>query len=149
MDIPKRASKRGHFAPAERWALLAEYDKCLDRGSKVAFYRQVDVSESTVKAWVVARDEGRLKAPEEVQPPRVTRSSMSSKERRAFTLMERENAALKLRLEQSAATVDILKKASALLDSLAKSATMPKLEDLPKKAEGWPDWLTPKNDEES
>lgn len=147
MEIPERASKRGHFRPAERWALLLEFDKCLDRGSKVAFYRKVGVAESTVKTWVRARAEGRLKGPDEQQPPRSVRSLMTGKERREFTRLEHENAAYKLRLEQSEATVDILKKASALLDSLARSATMPKVEELPPKAsEGWPDWLNPRND---
>lgn len=149
MEIPPRTSKRGHFTPAQRWALLAEWDKCLDRGSKAAFYRQTAIAESTVKAWVRARSEGRLNAPEDEQTPRASRSLMTGKERREFTRLERENAAYKLKLEQSEATVDILKKASALLDSLAKSATMPKLEDVPETSEGWPDWLKPKTDGKS
>ncbi|WP_165788370.1 hypothetical protein [Arthrobacter glacialis] len=70
--------------------------------------------------------------------------------------LERENAALKLKLEQSVATVDILKKASALLDSLAKSASNLQTPEVTEEvvepqeeSEGWPAWLKPKNDEGS
>lgn len=144
MDIPQRTSRKHRFTPAERWALLVEYDKCLDLGSKAAFRHKVGVAQSTVRQWLLARDQGRLKAPDEVQPPQRLRSSMSALERREFTRVQRENAAYKLKLEQTEATVDILKKASALLDSLAKSAVMPKIEVVPPTSEGWPAWLGPR-----
>lgn len=147
MDIPQRASRQASFTAAEKWALVHEYDKCLDRGSKVAFYRAVGVNSKTVMKWVEAREEGRLVDPNGDRPAVPPRSRMSVLERRDFQLLQRENTALKLKLEQSAATVDILKKASALLDSLAKSATMPKIEDVPQRDDGWPDWLKPKNDD--
>jgi hypothetical protein len=81
---------------------------------------------------------------------------MSGQDQRDFKKLERENAALKLKLEQSVATVDILKKASALLDSLAKSASKlqtpepaDKAEEPVSESEGWPAWLKPKNDDNS
>lgn len=156
MEIPQRASRQTHFTRDEKWAMLLEYDKCLDRGSKVAFYRHMGVANTTVKNWVKARNEGRLTDPkvplpaktssqaDPAEPARPVRSSLAIEERRELALLRRHNAALKLKLEQSAATVDILKKASALLDSLAKSATMPKIETVPEEAEGWPAWLKPK-----
>jgi transposase-like protein len=149
MEVPQRASRQAHFTPLEKWTMLLEYDKCLDRGSKTAFYRHMGVSKTTVHHWVKAREEGRLRGPDKGEPARSEQSSLSIKERRRLALLERENEALKLKLEQSAATVDILKKASALLDSLAKSATMPKIENVPEEVEGWPAWLKPKNGEKS
>lgn len=154
MDIPQRPSRQAHFLPAERWALLLEYDKCLDWGSKAAFCREIQVTGATVRTWSRLRDEGRLTAPDENVVNQRLRSTMSGQDHRDFKKLERENAALKLKLEQSAATVDILKKASALLDSLAKSASnLPGPESMEKTAapqeesEGWPAWLKPKNDD--
>lgn len=151
MDIPQRPSRQSSFLPAERWALLLEFDKCLDRGSKVAFYRKVQVAAVTMTKWSRDRDEGRLKAPGENPLVRGEGSTMSGQDRRDFIKLKTENAALKLKLEQSAATVDILKKASALLDSLAKSAAnLPGPEPAPTAVEpqeesaGWPAWLKPK-----
>jgi len=95
-----------------------------------------------------------LTAPDEDVVDQVPRSKMSGRDHREFMKLERENAALKLKLEQSAATVDILKKASALLDSLAMSASnLPGPEPTVKavepqeESEGWPAWLRPKSDE--
>lgn len=134
--------------------MLLEFDKCLDRGSKVAFYRKVQVAAVTMKKWSKARDEGRLKAPGENPPVRGEGSTMSGQDRRDFMKLQRENEALKLKLEQSVATVDILKKASALLDSLAKSATnlqspepVVKAVEPQEESEGWPAWLKPGNDD--
>lgn len=110
MDIPQRPSRQSSFLPAERWALLLEFDKCLDRGSKVAFYRKVQVAPVTMKKWSRARDEGRLKAPGENPPVRGEGSTMSGQDQRDFMKLKAENAALKLKLEQSVATVDILKR---------------------------------------
>ncbi len=154
MDIPQRPSRHAHFLPAERWALLLEYDKCLDWGSKAAFCRKIQVTTGTVRDWSRARDEGRLTAPDKDVVEQVPRSKMSGRDRREFMKLERENAALKLKLEQSAATVDILKNASALLESLAMSAsnlpgpepTLKAVEPL-EESEGWPTWLRPKSDE--
>lgn len=154
MDIPQRPSRQAHFLPSERWALLLEFDKCLDRGSKVAFYRKVQVAPVTMRKWSKDRDEGRLTAPDENSATRLSASTMSGQDRRDFMKLERENEALKLKLEQSVATVDILKKASALLDSLAKSASNLQTPEATEKAvepqeesEGWPAWLKPRNDE--
>jgi hypothetical protein len=79
---------------------------------------------------------------------------MSGQDQRDFKKLERENAALKFKLEQSVATVDILKKASALLDSLAKSASsleapeqVETAQDPSEESEGWPAWLKPKNED--
>ncbi|POH56762.1 hypothetical protein CVS28_19320 [Arthrobacter glacialis] len=156
MDIPQRPSRHAHFLPAERWALLLEFDKCLDYGSKSAFYRKVQVTRKTLKTWSQDRDEGRLTAPGENPAVRAERSRMSGQDQRDFMKLERENAALKLKLEQSVATVDILKKASALLDSLAKSASNLQTPEVTEEvvepqeeSEGWPAWLKPKNDEGS
>lgn len=151
MDIPQRPSRQSSFLPAEKWALLLEFDKCLDRGSKTAFYRTVQVAPVTVKKWIKDREEGRLKAPDEHSKVRAERSTMSGKDYRDFMKLQRENEELKLKLEQSAATVDILKKASALLDSLAKSATNLQASEPVEKAtepesEGWPAWLGRGND---
>lgn len=154
MDIPQRPSRQSSFLPAEKWALLLEFDKCLDRGSKTAFYKIVQVAPVTMKKWAQAREEGRLKAPGENPKVRAERSTMSGQDHRDFMKLERENEALKLKLEQSVATVDILKKASALLDSLAKSASslqtpepVEKAVDPVPESEGWPAWLKPGNDE--
>lgn len=154
MDIPQRPSRQSHFLPSERWALLLEFDKCLDWGSKAAFYKKVQVTRMAVKKWSQDRDAGLLTAPAEGAAVRGPDSRLSGQDWRDYMKLERENAALKLKLEQSAATVDILKKASALLDSLAKSASnlsgpepTVKAVEAQEELEGWPTWLRPKSDE--
>lgn len=151
MDIPQRPSRQAHFLPAERWALLIEFDKCLDRGSKAAFYRTVQVTGKSVKKWARDRDAGLLKAPVHGSTAGKSASMMSGQDHRDFIKLQQENEALKLKLEQSVATVDILKKASALLDSLAKSASHlqtpePVEKTVEQESEGWPAWLKPGND---
>jgi hypothetical protein len=62
-EIPARASKLHSYSKEQRWALLLEHDKCLDRGAKAAFYRAVGIHSSTIRTWMMARESGRLLPP--------------------------------------------------------------------------------------
>lgn len=79
MEVPQRASRQAHFTRAEQWALLIEFDKCVDRGSKTAFYQHVGVSNTTVRSWVKARAEGRLIDPAEAHPAKLEGSAKPAK----------------------------------------------------------------------
>lgn len=141
-EIPERPSRLHHFSREQRWLLLQEYDKCLDRGSKAEFCRRIQVNSRTVKDWAKAREEGRLQPPAPADPKAAAERSrwMNRRERDELEHLRRENAKLKAKLEKSEAAVDILGKASALLEAMAKSAkaTDPHLEA---QEPGKPDWL--------
>lgn len=141
-EIPQRPSRNHNFSKEQKWSLLLEYDKCLDRGAKAAFCRAAGVAPITMRDWAAAREQGRMTPPQPaVEPPGAERSRwMNSREREELNRLRRENEKLRAKLEKSEAAVDILGKASALLDALARSAaaTDPHLEE---KEPGRPDWL--------
>jgi hypothetical protein len=138
--VPSRRSKRSHFTKAQKHAILDEYDKCLERGSKVAFSRAVGVADGTLRLWVQQREAGELRSSikQGNEDPRLRES-----DKKLFRQVLKENEILKAKLARSEAAVDILGKASALLDAMAKSAaaTDPELKE---PEPGRPEWLRPK-----
>jgi transposase len=144
MELPVRLSKQHRFTAEERWALLEEYDKCIDHGSKSAFCRTVGINTTTARDWARARDAGLLKPPGSAgrSTAYVKGGLMDKRDRAELERLKRENAALKKRLEQSEAAVDVLGKASALLESLARSAQAAQEPEVPEEqTQGRPDWL--------
>jgi transposase len=139
--LPTRPSKWQAFTVEEKLAVLDEYDKCLDRGSKVALSRALGVRDGTLRDWFLAREAGRL-VPRGRHAEREQR--LNAEDKRTLKRVLRENELLKAKLAKSEAAVDILGKASALLEAMAKSAaaTDPHLEE---PEPGRPDWLGPGN----
>lgn len=139
--VPSRVSNRSHFTLAQKHAILEEYDKCLERGSRTAFSRAVSISEGTIRLWARQRDAGELRS-------RSTAGNedqrLNAGDKQQLKRVLKENEILKAKLARSEAAVDILGKASALLDAMAKSAaeTEPKL---PEPEPGRPEWLMPKS----
>ncbi len=138
--IPVRASNRKHFTTDQKHAILDEYDKCLEWGSKAAFIRAVGITEGTINKWCREREAGQLRSRSDTvrQDQR-----LNSGDKQLLKRVLKENEILKAKLARSEAAVDILGKASALLDAMAKSAaaTDPKLEEPEPQR---PDWLRPK-----
>ncbi|MFJ4206834.1 hypothetical protein ACIPY2_00005, partial [Paenarthrobacter sp. NPDC089675] len=60
--IPLRASKRSQFTLAQKHVILDEYEKCLERGSKIAFCRAVGVTDGTIRLWGRQREAGELRS---------------------------------------------------------------------------------------
>lgn len=149
-EVPQRPSRNHRFSRAQKWQLLVEYDRCLDRGAKAAFCRAVGVQPRTMRDWAAAREQGRMVPPPEGAGPVETEGKrwMNARDRDELNRLRKENEKLKAKLEKSEAAVDILGKASALLEALARSAaaTDPHLEE---KNPGRLDWLEDKHDEES
>lgn len=144
MEIPTRPSKLHRFSARQKWDLLLEYDKCLDRGAKAEFCRRVQVHSGTFRDWLAARDEGRLLPP--AQTPSGDGSRwMAARERDELKRLRAENERLKKKLEKSEAAVEILGKAAALLDAMARSAaaTDPHLDE---PEPGRPEWLNKPGD---
>lgn len=149
-EVPQRPSRNHSFSKAQKWQLLLEYDKCLDRGAKAAFCRMIGVLPGTVRDWAAAREQGRLVPPQAAGNSSGPERSrwMNDRDRDELNRLRKENEKLRAKLEKSEAAVDILGKASALLEALARSATAtdPHLEE---KEPGRPEWLEGKRDEES
>lgn len=148
MEIPTRPSKLHRFSAQQKWDLLLEYDKCLDRGAKAEFCRRVQVHGGTFRDWLAARDEGRL-LPSGAQPVSGDGSRwMAARDRDELKRLRTENDRLKKKLEKSEAAVEILGKAAALLDAMARSAaaTDPHLDEPEPRC---PDWLKKPDGEQS
>ena len=64
VEVPFRPSRQAKFTPQQRWALLLEYDQCLERGSRAAFCRRIGVSMYTMSSWVQKRTAGLITEPE-------------------------------------------------------------------------------------
>ncbi|NKX56960.1 hypothetical protein HGG74_21100 [Arthrobacter sp. E918] len=144
MELPVRPSRQHRFTAEERWALLQEYDKCIDQGSKAAFCRTVGINARTARDWARAREAGLLKPPGSAgrSAAYVKGGLMDKRDRAELERLRRENAALRKKLEQSEAAVDVLGKASALLESLARSAQAAQEPEVPEEeTRGLPDWL--------
>ncbi|OYX50416.1 MAG: hypothetical protein B7Y93_09450 [Micrococcales bacterium 32-70-13] len=142
--VPFRPSKRHHFTAAQKWALLLEWDQCLDRGAKTAFCRRIGVWTGTPWEWARQRADGRLQDPATVESmseePKGYTPRLNFEERQELARLRREKQRLERELEQSQAAVDILGKAAALLESLAKSAEQPPTTE-PEPTPGRPAWL--------
>jgi transposase len=138
--VPSRLSKRGHFTLAQKHAILDEYDKCLERGSRTAFSRAVGITEGTIRLWVRQREAGELRS-RSAAGSGDQRLNAGDKEQLRRVL--KENEILKAKLARSEAAVDILGKASALLDAMAKSASATDPEVTAPEPQR-PEWLRPK-----
>lgn len=143
--IPTRISNRKQFTTKQKHAILDEYDKCLERGSKAAFSRAARVSASTLRFWFQQREAGELTSRSDTkkEDQRLTAGDKAQLKR-----VLKENEILKAKLARSEAAVDILGKASALLDAMARSAraTDPPLEE---QEPGRPEWLMPRPEKPS
>lgn len=139
-EVPFRDSRRSWFTQEQKWALLLEYDKCLDRGAKSAFCRRVGISHVTPREWARQRADGRLVDPATVESVKQPQRRLDRDERHELERLRRQNASLQRQLEQSEAAVEVLGKAAALLEALAKSATA---EEAPAEPQpGRPQWLS-------
>jgi transposase len=138
--MPVRVSNRKHFTTNQKHAILDEYDKCLEWGSKAAFIRAVGITEGTMNHWCRQRVSGELRSRSDKLKED---QRLNAGDKQLLKRVLKENEILKAKLARSEAAVDILGKASALLDAMAKSAaaTDPKVEE---PEPGRPEWLTPK-----
>ncbi|MEV7134370.1 hypothetical protein AB0N24_15930, partial [Arthrobacter sp. NPDC093128] len=60
--MPVRVSNRKHFTTDQKHAILDEYDKCLEWGSKAAFIRAAGITEGTMNRWCRERESGELRS---------------------------------------------------------------------------------------
>lgn len=140
-DVPFRPSRSSKFTPQQRWALLLEYDQCLERGSRVAFCRRIGVSSYTMNSWVQQRAAGLITEPDPARSRGDRRGVLTYEERQELERLRRQNERLKVELEQSIAAADILGKAAAFLEGLAKNADQNQTQPEPPPVPGRPAWL--------
>lgn len=121
-EFPQRLTKKHHFTPNERIAILAEWEKYAatgaEIGAKSAFCRRAGIGTRTLSNWILAKRNGLLIESDRRQ----YRYVISKQERIEFLRLQKENAILKAQLEQSESAVEVLGKASELLSALAKSS---------------------------
>ena len=111
MEIPTRPSKFHRFSARQKWDLLLEYDKCLDRGAKRNFAAESRCTLArSVTGWLAARDEGRLLPPGTHTVQGDGSRWMDARDRDELKRLRTENQRLKKKLEKSEAAVEILGK---------------------------------------
>lgn len=133
-EVPFRVSKNHNFTDEQKWALLLEYDKCVDHGSGAAFLRRVGIVRDTIWKWSKAREEGRLTDP--ATRTRPAKQGVMSQRDAHYWKHRAERAERELARSQRAN--ELLGKAAALLEELSKSAEP---DPEPTRPLGMPAWL--------
>ncbi|MET1007695.1 MAG: hypothetical protein ABWX96_19250 [Propionibacteriaceae bacterium] len=100
--------------------MLAEWEQCVDIGTKSALCRRLGIDPKSPRRWAQAKRDGLLEPSDSKELNRM----ISKRERAELARLKRENEALRLRLAQSESAVEVLGKASELLTALAKSSQL-------------------------
>ena len=111
-DAPKRRS----FTAKYKLRILAETDRAVDTGGISAILRREGLYSSALSDWRGQREAGTLGA---LQPrPRGPQKAPINPLQAELAKANRENAALRRRLDQAEAIIAIQKKVAALLDEM-------------------------------
>ena len=92
-----------------RLAFLRAWDACLERGSRTRLLRENNLTDSTVRRWVAARDRGEM----EESMAKSAGGKPANRDRAELARLRVENEALRRKLAQSEAAQEILGKASS------------------------------------
>lgn len=115
-DRPKRRS----FTAKYKLRILGETDRAANTGGVSAILRREGLYSSALTDWRRARAAGTLGA---LQPrPRGPEKAPANPLQADLTRANRENAALRRRLDQAEAIIAIQKKVAALLDELEQTS---------------------------
>ena len=111
--------KRRSFTAKYKLQILAETDRALDTGGISAILRREGLYSSALSDWRGQREAGTLGAlqPRQRGPEKVATNPLQAELAKA----NRENAALRRRLDQAQAIIAIQKKVAALLDELEQT----------------------------
>jgi transposase len=114
--LPKRRS----FTAKYKLQILAETDRALDTGGISAILRREGLYSSALSDWRGQREAGTLGA---LQPrPRGPEKAAVNPLQAELAKANRENAALRRRLDQAEAIIAIQKKVAALLDEMEQAS---------------------------
>ena len=115
-SVPKRRS----FTAKYKLQILAETDRAADTGGISAILRREGLYSSALSDWRGQRDAGTLGA---LQPrPRGPEKAQANPLQAELAKANRENAALRRRLDQAEAIIAIQKKVAALLDEMEQAS---------------------------
>ena len=115
-DAPKRRS----FTAKYKLRILDETDRAADTGGISAILRREGLYSSALRDWRGQRAAGTLGA---LQPrPRGPEKTQANPLQAELAKANRENAALRRRLDQAEAIIAIQKKVAALLDEMEQAA---------------------------
>ena len=113
-------AKRRNFSAKYKLQILAETDRAADTGCISAILRREGLYSSALSDWRGQREAGSLGA---LQPrARGPEKAAVNPLRAELTKANRENAALRRRLDQAEAIIAIQKKVAALLDEMDQSS---------------------------
>lgn len=103
--IPARSSNRSQFSTKQKLAILVEYDKCIERGSKSEFARRIGVGYRTLYQWSLDRDAGCLRARSDTSEGDSVEQRLDAGNRKQLKELQAENEVLKTKLAKSEAAV--------------------------------------------
>ena len=112
--------KRRSFTAKYKLQVLSETDRAVDTGGISAILRREGLYSSALSDWRAQREAGTLGAltPRQRGPGKVAPNPLQAELAKA----NRENAALRRRLDQAEAIIAIQKKVAALLDELEQTS---------------------------
>lgn len=112
--------KRRSFTAKYKLQILSETDRAVDTGGISAILRREGLYSSALSDWRGQRDAGTLGAlqPRQRGPEKVAANPLQAELAKA----NRENAALRRRLDQAEAIIAIQKKVAALLDEMEQTS---------------------------
>jgi len=113
--------KRRSFTAKYKLQILSQTDRAVDTGGISAILRREGLYSSALSDWRGQRDAGTLGAlqPRQRGPEKVAANPLQAELAKA----NRENAALRRRLDQAEAIIAIQKKVAALLDELEQTSS--------------------------
>ena len=112
-------ARRRSFTPKYKLQILAETDRVADTGGISTILRREGLYSSALSDWRDQREAGTLGA---LQPrPRGPEKVATNPLQAALAKANRENSALRRRLDQAEAIIAIQKKVAALLDDLERT----------------------------
>ena len=107
---PEVKSQRRRFSAEEKLRILAEADACTELGEIGALVRREGIHSSYLSRWRRARDRGELDGLKAKK-----RGPKTDRQAQANETLRRENAQLRVRLEQAETIIEVQKKLSEML----------------------------------
>lgn len=109
----KGSGRKRQYTLAYKKKILAEAAACSKPGDIIALLRREGLASSTLHAWRIAEANGVLKSSRAVKRGPVAQLSDGQKAR--LDRLEKENYALKKRLERAEAIIDLQKKMAEIM----------------------------------
>ena len=123
--IPGNTEFGNRYTRAYKLKVLRESDACTKPGEMGLYLRRVGLTHATLTCFRRQRAAGTLEAPQPTEKKRSEKSPADAQALRRQMELERENRALRRKLDQAEAIIEIQKKVSRLLEISLEDPYLP------------------------